>query len=74
MPAHFVLTSLRGERLEVPANAEGAEALLDLFAALPGFPTETMLQALSRTEGPPVTLWRVPNVIVLPPREQRRLH
>ena len=74
MPAHFILTSLRGERLEVPVNAEGAEALLDLFAALPGFPTETMLQALSRTEGPAVTLWRVPNVIVLPPREQRRLH
>ena len=74
VPAHWVLTSLRGERLEVPVNAQGAEALFDLFAALPGFPTEAMLQALNRTEGPPVTLWRVPNVIVLPPREQRRLH
>jgi hypothetical protein len=73
-PAHWVLTSLQGERLEVPVNAKGAEALFDLFAALPGFPTETMLQALNRTKGPPVTLWRVPNVIVLPPREQRRLH
>ena len=73
-PAHWILTSLRGERLEVPVNAQGAEALFDLFAVLPGFPTETMLQVLSRTEGPPVTLWRTPNIIVLPPWEQRRLH
>lgn len=74
VPAHWVLTSLRGERLEVPANARGAEALFDLFASLPGLSTEAMLGALNRTEGPPVTLWRAPNVIVLPPREGRRLH
>lgn len=73
-PAHWILTGLRGERLEVPVNATGAEALLDLFASLPGFPTEAMLSALGRTEGPPVTLWRAPNVVVLPPPGQRRLH
>ncbi|HVG48174.1 MAG TPA: hypothetical protein VM899_08585 [Rubellimicrobium sp.] len=73
-PAHWVLTSLRGERLEVPVTAQGAEALFDLFAALPGLPTETMLATLQRTSGPPVTLWRAPNVILLPPQGQRRLH
>ena len=73
-PAHWVLTGLGGERLEVPVNAQGAEALFDLFAALPGLPTETMLATLQRTEGPPVTLWRAPNVILLPPRGQHRLH
>ena len=73
-PAHWVLTSLRNERLEVPVTAQGAEALFDLFAALPGFSTETMLQALKGTEGPVVTLWRAPNVIVLPAPGQRRLH
>ena len=73
-PAHWVLTGLRGERLEVPVNALGAEALFDLFASLPGLSSEAMLQALSRKDGPPVTLWRAPNVIVLPPSGERRLH
>lgn len=73
-PAHWILTSLRGERLEVPVNAEGAESLFDLFAGLPGLPTEAMLGALQRTGGPPVTLWRAPNVVVLPPPGQRHPH
>jgi hypothetical protein len=72
-PAHWVLTSLRGESLAIPVTAQGAEALFDLFASLPGLPTEMMLQALSRTEGPPVTLWRAPNVVVLPRPGARRL-
>ena len=62
-----LMTQAKGPLSELPVNAQGAEALFDLFAALPGFPTEAMLQALNRTEGPVVTLWRAPNVVVLPP-------
>lgn len=35
-----------GSRLEIPVDAEGAEALFDVFAALPGLGTETVLAAL----------------------------
>jgi hypothetical protein len=73
-PAHWVLISVGGERLEVPANAEGAEALLDLFTALPGLRAEALIAALERREGPPVTLWRSAEVVAFPPPERRRLH
>ncbi|TNC72375.1 hypothetical protein [Rubellimicrobium roseum] len=69
----WLLTGLRGEVLAVPTTAQGSEALFDLFTALPGLRPEAMLSALERTEGPPVTLWRAPNVVVLPRPEVRRL-
>jgi hypothetical protein len=58
----------------VPVNAGGAEALLDLFTALPGLRTEALLAAMARTNGPVVTLWQSPNVVAFPRAEQRRLH
>ena len=57
-PPHWLLTTLSGEALAVPVTAEGAGALLDLFAALPGLHVEAMLAALDRRGGAPVTLWR----------------
>lgn len=72
-PARWVLTPRAGEPLVVPVDARGAEALLDLFTALPGLRTEALLAALARTEGPVVTLWASPNVVAFPRPERRRL-
>lgn len=46
-----------GEPLRIPADAEGAEALFDAFAVLPGFDTEAMLARLAEPGRVPVTLW-----------------
>jgi hypothetical protein len=43
--------------LRVPVGAAGAEALLDAFAALPGFEASRALAALERSDRP-VDLWR----------------
>lgn len=71
--ARWLLTPLSGEPLAIPADAEGAEALFDAFAALPGLKVEPMLAALARPEGPPVAVWQAPNVVAFPAREKRRL-
>lgn len=55
--AHWVLTGIGGDRLEIPVNAEGAEALFDIFAALPGIKTEKMLTVLRHTPDARVTVW-----------------
>ena len=73
-PAHWVLMPRTGEPLAVPVTAAGAEALLDLFTALPGLRTEALLAALSREGGPRVTLWASPNVVAFPRAERRRLN
>jgi hypothetical protein len=73
-PAHWRLAGQEGT-LDVPVDAEGAEALFDLFAALPGLRVEAMLAALGRREGPPVALWRATRPAPPPQREApRRLH
>ncbi|WP_243614540.1 hypothetical protein [Shimia aestuarii] len=46
--------------LVIPTNAEGAEALFDAFATLPGMRTGAMLHALNNREGAadhPVVIW-----------------
>ncbi len=55
--AHWVLTGLGGQRLEIPVNAENAEALFDLFASLKGIKTQAMLDVLERTPNVRVTIW-----------------
>lgn len=60
LPApHWIIANERGERLEIPVNADGADALFDLFAALPGIQTEKMLNVLSRTPDQRVVIWQV---------------
>ncbi len=71
---HWVLTTLRGEVLAVPVNADGAEALLDLFTALPGLRTEGLLAALEGAAQGRSVLWTAPNVLAFPRSERRRLH
>ncbi|MBY6090224.1 hypothetical protein [Maritimibacter alkaliphilus] len=41
--AHWVLSQPGAEDLHIPLGAEGAEALFDVFAALPGLPTRELL-------------------------------
>lgn len=57
-PAHWVLTAPGAQVLAIPVDAEGADMLFDLFAALPGIRTEAMLDVLSRTPDARVIIWR----------------
>lgn len=56
-PAHWLLTGTGGQSLTIPVDAEGADQLFDLFAALPGIRTERMLDVLARTPDARVTIW-----------------
>ncbi len=53
----WVLTGIGGQRIAIPINAAGAEDLFDVFAALPGIKTNTVLDVLSRTPDARVTVW-----------------
>ena len=58
LPApHWVLTGVGGQDLAIPVNAEGAEALFDVFATLPGIRSAQMLAVLERTPHARVTVW-----------------
>ena len=54
------LALVTGDILEIPADAEGADALFDVFAALPGLRTEALLSALKARHPGSVTLWTAP--------------
>ncbi|WP_288927581.1 hypothetical protein [uncultured Maritimibacter sp.] len=49
---------MAGERLSVPAAAEGARAVFDVLTALPGARIETAIRALNQPPETPVTIWR----------------
>lgn len=55
--AHWVISAIGGQRLEIPVNADGAEELFDVFGALPNLDTEAMLTVLSRTPDARVLIW-----------------
>jgi hypothetical protein len=57
-PAHWVLIQPGQADLQVPLNAEGAAALFDAFASLPGIRTEHMLAQMKRHAGQPVVIWQ----------------
>jgi len=64
--AEWLLTEVGGSLpLRIPTNAENAEALFDVFAALSGIKTENMLSKLRDDPGQRVTIWQ---------ESQRRLH
>ncbi|KIC40127.1 hypothetical protein RA27_14940 [Ruegeria sp. ANG-R] len=56
-PALWVLDQPGQPTLHIPVNAEGAEALFDVFSALPGLKTEQMLTELNGGAAHPVVIW-----------------
>ncbi|MEO3417036.1 hypothetical protein AAFO92_20470 [Roseovarius sp. CAU 1744] len=64
-PPHWVLSQPGQADLHIPLNAEGAEALFDAFASLPGIRTENMLAQMKRRSDHPVVIWQ---------RRPERLH
>jgi len=60
-PAHWRLEQSGQPPLLIPINAEGADALFDAFAALPGLKTEHMLAQLRTTPDVPVMIWQRPS-------------
>ena len=56
-PPHWVLEQPGQAPLAIPVNAEGHEALFDVFAALPGLKTERMLTELRKVGAHQVVIW-----------------
>ena len=56
-PAHWQLDPRGQPTLLIPVDADGAEALFDAFAALPGLRTERMLGELHRGAAHAVVIW-----------------
>ncbi|KIC37946.1 hypothetical protein [Leisingera sp. ANG-M7] len=56
-PPHWLLEQPGQPTLAIPVNAEGYEALFDVFAALPGLKTERMLAELQRRGPHQVVIW-----------------
>ncbi|NVO57861.1 hypothetical protein HW561_18850 [Rhodobacteraceae bacterium B1Z28] len=56
-PAHWILDQPGQPTLHIPVNAEGAEALFDVFSNLPGLKTEQMLSELNGGAAHPVVIW-----------------
>lgn len=57
-PPHWILQQPGQPVLHIPVNAEGADWLFDVFAALPGIRTEHMLRHLQGGAAAPVVIWR----------------
>jgi len=57
-PAHWILEQDGHQTLHIPVNAEGSEALFDVFAGLPGIKTERMLAELNGGSPHPVVIWQ----------------
>lgn len=57
-PAVWRLYAPEQAPLEIPVTAEGADALFDAFARLPGLDTPKMLAELRADAQAPVTIWQ----------------
>ncbi|MEL7099059.1 MAG: hypothetical protein AAGM84_09550 [Pseudomonadota bacterium] len=56
-PAHWHLDQQGQPAVLIPVNAQGADALFDAFATLPGLRTERMLGALHADDSGAVVIW-----------------
>lgn len=74
-PPHWVLEQPDQDDLRIPLNAEGAEALFDVFASLPGLRTERMLAAMRNGAGHPPdrpeVIWKRPDARTTPANRVR---
>lgn len=59
-PPHWRLRARDGAVLDVPLNADGAEALFDGFAALPGMRVERLIAATRDTSNVTRIVWQRP--------------
>ena len=57
-PRHWVLHQPGQPPLHIPVNAQGADALFDVFATLPTLRTQHMLNALNDPGDHPVVIWQ----------------
>ncbi|MGR3614639.1 MAG: hypothetical protein ACU0BB_01180 [Paracoccaceae bacterium] len=57
-PPHWILDMPGQPPLHIPLNAEGAEGLFDIFAALPGLRTERMLAEMKKRGAHQVVIWQ----------------
>ncbi|MEM6372948.1 MAG: hypothetical protein AAF727_09240 [Pseudomonadota bacterium] len=57
-PPHWRLEQPQQSPLMIPVDAEGADALFDAFASLPGLKTEHMLTQLRAAPKTPVVIWQ----------------
>ncbi|WP_300037833.1 hypothetical protein [uncultured Roseobacter sp.] len=57
-PAHWRLEQPGQPALMIPVNADGAEALFDAFATLPGLRTAQMLRALEHPAHDQIVIWQ----------------
>lgn len=56
--AHWLLTGVGGQEVAIPVDAEGADALFDAFAALPGLRSDRLIDVLSRTPQARALVWQ----------------
>ena len=61
-PRHWVITHEGGPALHIPVNAEGADALFDAFASLPGLSPGRIASTLKQDGTAPIVLWRRPDL------------
>lgn len=67
-PAHWVLSQPGQEDVLIPLTAANADALFDVFAALPGMKTERMLTEMRRNDRGRSLLWQRPGTEAAHPR------
>ena len=69
-PAHWRLEQPDHAPVMIPVNVDGADALFDAFASLPGLKTENMLHQLRDAPTTPVLIWErsAPTLVEMVPR------
>ena len=57
-PPHWIIARETGPALHIPVNAEGSDALFDVFSSLPGLSPGRIASAARQQGTRPVVLWR----------------
>ncbi len=59
-PAHWIFAQDGEPDLHIPETAEGADALFDVFASLPGLRVDAVLRAQKQARGSRIVVWTRP--------------